>query len=815
MDTQQNTKVTITLDGKLVECEPNELLIAAAQRSGVFIPRFCWHPRMDPVGACRMCLVRIEGGPPKPQTACTTQVRDGMVVHSQFVDDEIRKAQAGVIEFLLINHPLDCPICDRGGECPLQDQTQDYGPDDTRFIEPKRRFTKPVPISTLVNLDRERCILCYRCTRFCDEISGDKMIATMQRGSRAYIYPFEGDSFDSYFSGNAIEICPVGALTSAPYRFQARPWDLRQTPSVCNLCASGCNVNLAVRVADGKLVRASQFTNEAVNEEWLCDKGRFGHAYVSSPERITQPWIRKDGELQPAGWDEAFKVLAERLGPIIETNDPDRAGLILGASLTDEDAYTAQKFARMVLRTNSIDHRLDAGMSADAVMPPSLTYDDVIHAGHVVMVDLDSREELPILHLRTRVAVTKRGVKLSIVHPRVIAGTEYASAHIQPLPGMQSAVGAAVTAALGEPVAAGTDAMASLAGVPTAHISALADSMRDSNTVIVLGPSVASNPDAIRAWRAVARISGARIGWAPRRSGEYGLLAAGAHPGLLPGWRRADDAADRAHLEQVWGTTLSDKPGSSAIEILQRAAAGNLDALWLVGADVLDVPDSRLGAEALYGAKFVVLQTVVADDQVEFADVVLPAAAFAEREGTLTNWEGRRQQLAQAVEPPGSARADYAILAEAARRFGRPIGCRKLSDVSSELQSLLDADLPPFGGPDGGVHVSGPTAPDSASLKLLTYRLLYDSGSRVRHTPEIGELTPPAFIEINSSDANGISDGATVRVTSAHGSVIVLARVGDSIRKGAAFVPFSQPGAGARELLSVNDPHPWVKVEVV
>jgi len=812
----RETTITITVDGREIVCEPGELVIAAARRAGIYIPHFCWHPRMDPVGACRMCLVHVEGGPPKPQTSCTMQVRDGLVVQTQFTNPEIRDAQEGVIEFLLINHPLDCPICDRGGECPLQDQTQDYGSDETRFIEPKRRFPKPVPISPLVNLDRERCILCYRCTRFCDEISGDKMIDTMQRGARAYIYPFPGESFDSYFSGNTIEICPVGALTSAPYRFQARPWDLHQTASVCDLCACGCNVNLAVRVADGQLVRASQFTNEDVNEEWLCDKGRFGHAYVSEPSRITQPWVRRDGELTAVSWDEALKFLGDRLGPLVERGDPDAAALLVGGSLCDEDAYAAQKFARLVLRTNSVDFRLDGGMSVEAPTTPQLTYDDLLGAGHVVLVSLDAREELPIVFLRLRTAATKHGLGVSFVHPRRIAGGDFVRGHLQPLPGTEAIVGAALTAALGQPVAGGLEALASGCGLAPGEVSGFAAALRESaRSVIVLGPRLAADPEAVRAWRAVAEVLGARVGWAPRRSGEYGALRSGAHPELLPGWRRVDDASDRAELSAAWGAEVPDAPGASAVDVLRRAASGALEVLWLAGADVLDTPDSRLGAQALYGARFVVLQDVQADDQVEFADVILPAAAFAERDGTLTNWEGRRQTIHKAVDPPGSARADYAIFGEAARRLGRPIGCRRLADVRGELDALLDREAPPFGGGESRVQARVPSGDPDLKLRLLTYRLLYDQGSRVRHTQAIGALTPAGFAEINPADAEaaGVADGAAVRVRTRHGAIVVPARVTTDIRPGVVFVPYAQPGVGARELLSVDDQAPAAAVE--
>lgn len=771
--------IIVTVDGKPIDCRPGELLIEVAKRAGIYIPYFCYHPRMDPVGACRMCLVGIQPGPPKPQTACTTRVADGMNVQTQFTNPEINAAQRGILELLLINHPLDCPICDRGGECPLQDQTQDYGPGESRFIEPKRRFRKPVPISPLVNLDRERCILCYRCTRFCEELSGDTLIGVMERGPKAYIYPFSDDAFDSYFSGNTVQICPVGALTSTEYRFQARPWDLQTVSSTCTLCASGCSLHVQVRTQDGNVVRFSGGTNEETNEEWLCDKGRYGHAYISAPERLTQPLVRRDGGLEAISWDDAFRVLRDRLGPIV--GGEGRAGVIVGESLCDEDYYTAQKFARTVLGTNSVDHRLEGGMSADALLPPQLTYDDLLGADLVALVSLDAREELPIVFLRLRIAATKRGLRLAIVHPREISLSELSSVRVSPLPGTEASVASGVGAALE-------------GGDSDPDVRALAEVLRDAQrAVILLGPRLGADASAIRAWAAVAEATGARLGWAPRRAGTYGALAAGAHPELLPGWRRVPEG----------------EAGLDVREMLARGARKELEALWLVGADVLaDVPDGRCGAEGLAGAGFVVVQDVQRSPSLDHADLVLPAAAFVERDGTVTDWEGRRQPVHAAVDPPGSARGDYAILAAAARRLGRPIGCRTAADAAAELEPLLGSTPAPQ--LKGGA-VTLPAAP-SDGLRLLTYRLLYDDGSRIRRTAGIRELTPGAFAQIHPADAERaeITDGETVRVTSAHGSINVHAQLSKTVREGVVFVPWNQWGVSAQALCTWGDTSPSI-----
>jgi len=808
--------VTITVDGKTIEAKPGSLLIQACEEGGVYIPRFCWHKRMDPVGACRMCLVDVEGSPPipgtdqrRPQTSCTTVVREGMVVYTQFSSPQVNDAQKMILELLLINHPLDCPICDRGGECPLQDQTQDYGPAESRYTEQKRRFEKPVPISSLINLDRERCILCYRCTRFCEELSGDVLISTMQRGPEAFIFPFYSspengnghgadsgvrgpsardinETFDSYFSGNTVQICPVGALTSTGYRFMARPWDMQNVPTTCNLCASGCSLHAGVRVQDGNVARLNAYTNENTNEEWLCDKGRYGNEYISSPHRLTQPLVRRDGALQPITWDEAFRELTTNLAPVL-AGDSD-AGVIVGEHLCDEDFYAAQKFARVALRTNNIDHRTDGGLSADTLVAPGVTYDDVLNADLVVIVGTDLREELPILFLRMRIAASKRGLPIAIVHPREIALSEFAKIRLAPIAGTEAAV------------ASGDAATCGLRGE---EIEALHAAIEDAEDPVILLGSRVSSPEAVAAWSDL----GVRVAWLPRRAGTYGALAAGAHPDLLPGWRRLSDDTDAGHIAGEWHVPVPAKAGLDVPAML--AAAGDLGVLWLVGADLTDVPG---GNDALAKARYLVVQDVQESPLLEHAHLVLPAATFAERDGTLTNWEGRRQPVNAAVDPAGSARADYAILAEAARRLGRPIGCRTHVQARDELDLLLQDRAARS---IGGATQRPPEPPRDSGLRLLTYRLLYDDGARIRDSEGIRELTLGSFAELNTADAERlhIGNGQQVRVASPHGAITVKARVTDAIREGVVFVPWAQWGITARDLVTFDDRSPTVIVE--
>ena len=389
--------VTVTIDGEERQVPAGELLIKAAEDTGTYIPRFCWHPRMKPVGICHMCLVEIETPRGKMlTTSCTTPVVDGLVVETESA--VAKKAQEGILEFLLINHPLDCPVCDKGGECPLQDQTLAYGPGESRFVEQKRHFEKPIEISDLVLLDRERCILCARCTRFSDEVSGDPLIEFNERGNTTQVLTFTDEPFASYFSGNTVQICPVGALTAKPYRFRARPWDLEAVESVSLTDSFGSKVS--VQSSQNEVVRIDGVDNGPTNQGWLSDKDRFCFEYVNSAHRLTTPLIKEQGEFREATWSEALDVVAERLGELIGS---EVAG-IGGARNTNEEAFTFGKFLRTVVVTPHIDAQLDDGLDAQflATLTPRAQVDDLDRAGTILLWAPDLKEELPVLYLRVR-----------------------------------------------------------------------------------------------------------------------------------------------------------------------------------------------------------------------------------------------------------------------------------------------------------------------------------------------------------------------------------------------------------------------------
>ncbi|MGH9075570.1 MAG: NADH-quinone oxidoreductase subunit NuoG, partial [Acidimicrobiales bacterium] len=426
-------EVTIVVDGREVVAQKGEKIIAAAERSGVYIPRFCYHPRMRPVGMCRMCLVEVKG--PRGfslQPACFMDVADQMEVVT--TSDKVKKAQDGILEFLLVNHPLDCPVCDKGGECPLQDQTLAYGPGESRFVEEKRHFAKPIPISGLVYLDRERCIQCDRCTRFATEVAGEALINFMDRGDQIEVNTFPDLPFASYFSGNTVQICPVGALTASPYRFKARPWDLEQVESTCTSCAVGCRV--AVQSSSNRLTRYLGVDADPVNHGWLCDKGRFDFEAVNSLDRVTQPLARTDGELAEVSWGEALAAAARGLSEVKERHGAGAIGVIGGARLANEDAYAWAKLAKAVIGTDSVDAQLGDGLPAEAVLGlPRATIDQACSARAVVLLAPDLREELPILHLRLRAAVVDRGLPVVELTPAATGLTPHARVSLTYRPG--------------------------------------------------------------------------------------------------------------------------------------------------------------------------------------------------------------------------------------------------------------------------------------------------------------------------------------------------------------------------------------------
>ncbi|MCA1832605.1 MAG: NADH-quinone oxidoreductase subunit G [Actinomycetota bacterium] len=818
--------VNVTIDDRAITVPEGTLVIRAAEQLGLYVPRFCDHPYLAPLGACRQCLVEIEGQR-KPLTSCTTTVTEGMVVKTQFTSDIAAGAQKGVLELLLINHPLDCPVCDKGGECPLQDQVLAYGPGGSRYREPKRRYVKPVPVSPLVYLDRERCVLCARCTRFASEISGDPFIELFERGALEQVAIFEDQPYESSFSGNVIQICPVGALTDAEFRFKARPFDMTSTPSVCNLCSSGCSLTIQQR--RGQIVRVLARDNPDVNEVWTCDKGRFGHAYVQRPERVVEPMIKKEGSFVPVSWAEAVRLIAGRIQTVKANGES--AAVLAGARLPDEDAYAVSRFARTILGTNNVDHRLRRGSAEeDAVLPQLMhaepvEYETLERAKLVVVAGLDPREESPILFLRLRKAALKHRVPIVELQPRRTALARFGARSIRCAPGTEADVLLAAATRLGE--RGGVDASAVKAHHPSVsallercgadadHVYALADLLQraGSDAVFLAGERLSTSPGALAACWNLAAGLGAKFARVSRRPGAAAAVWTGLHPKLLPGGRLVDNDRERLEVEAAWQTSVPAQPGLDGRSILDGASRGAIGLLYLVAIDpAFDAPDSSLGARALDTSDFIVAHDLLLTESSRRADVLLPAVAVPERAGTFTDWEIRPQTFSPAVGAPGLAEPDWQILSMIAAELGVAFP-RSLEDIRREIRSLVrpQGTRTPVLVPD----VSIPKSTEHYPFMLLTYPLLLDDGTMMLGANDLMRTADDVFVELNAKDAEriGVEPGESVRVSSQHGAIEAPLRVLRDLPNGSVFIPTNQRGTRVQSLLDSTDAMTFVRVD--
>ncbi len=736
--------ITVTIDGFEVTVPKGTLVIRAAEKLGIQIPRFCDHPLLDPVGACRQCLVEIEINGrkfPKPQASCTIPVEPGMVVNTQLTSPVADKAQQGIMELLLINHPLDCPVCDKGGECPLQNQAMSNGRGESRYEGYKRTFEKPINISSQVLLDRERCILCARCTRFSEQIAGDPFITLNERGALQQVGIYENDPFESYFSGNTVQICPVGALTGASYRFRARPFDLVSTPSACEHCASGCDMRTDVR--RGKTLRRLAGDDASVNEEWNCDKGRWAFKYVTQKDRITTPLVRdENGELREASWPEALKVAAAGL-------EANRAAVIVGGRATLEDAYGYAKFARVALGTNDIDFRArisskeERDFLASFVVGKEITYKDIDRADQVLLAGFEPEEESPIVFLRLYKQVRKRGLAISTIAPFASRGSEKLAAKLIA-------------------TAAGNEAGA------IAEISGLTN-----KSVILVGERLAESTGALSAVAALAERSGAKLAWIPRRAGERGALEAGAIGNLLPGGRPVSDASARVDLQTAWGvSTLPTNLGRDTNEILNGLHSGDIEAVLVGGVDPLDI--SAHLHDGLVKA-FVVSLEIRKSTITDIANVVLPVAAVAEKSGSFVNWEGRARSFEAAVDSLN--RSDLRILSMLADEMGTPIKLPTVAAAAKEFSSLGNWDKGVGFNPvaAGKVSVSGDEA------LLSSWRLLLDAGSLQDGEENLAGTAHPSVAVISASRATklGVKDGDLIRVSTKNGAITLPTQIAE------------------------------------
>ncbi|MCZ3387012.1 MAG: NADH-quinone oxidoreductase subunit G [Actinomycetia bacterium] len=733
--------VTLTIDGVQTSVPKGTLIIRAAEQLGVAVPRFCDHPLLDPVAACRMCLIEVEGMP-KPQPACAVTCSDGMVVKTQMTSGVADEAQRSVMEFLLINHPLDCAICDKGGECPLQNQAMTNGQGDTRFDGPKRTFPKPINLSAQVLLDRERCVSCARCTRFAEQIAGDPFIELLERGSQQQVGIAAGIPFNSYYSGNTIQICPVGALTSAMYRFRSRPFDLVSTPTACEHCASGCSLRTDSR--RNSVMRRLAAVDPDVNEEWNCDKGRFAFRYLESDRRLSTPLIRENGQLRSASWNEALVAAAAGLKAATG-----KTGVFTGGRLMVEDAYAYSVFTRRVLGTNDIDFRPRGSSTeeemflANRVAGRGLgpTYADLEASQTVLLVAFEPEDESPIVFLRLRKAA-RAGTQVVSIAPSASRGlVKTGGTWIPAAPGSEAFVVDDLNddwvAALGQPGA-----------------------------VILVGQRAAASEGLLSAVVRLADRTGANLGWIPRRAGDRGAVDAGLLPTLLPGGRPVADAAARVDTAAIWGVAdVPEAPGRDITGMLAAIESGDLEAILVSGVRMDDLPT---GSEAgLRDARFVVALDTHHHELVELADVVLPVAAAPEKAGTFINWEGRKRSSSQALTT--SLMSDARVLAALAGELG-------FDDIDGD-PARLRAQLDEFAGWEGA-RVGSPEVvaadPETGTGFLLaTWRPLLEPTAMQEGEPYLAATAPKRQVWLSPSEAAtiGATEGQPITVSGASGSV--------------------------------------------
>ncbi|NHE63426.1 NADH-quinone oxidoreductase subunit G [Rhodococcus sp. D-46] len=774
--------VTLTIDGRELQVPKGTLIIRAAEMIGTQIPRFCDHPLLDPVGACRQCIVEVEGQR-KPVASCTTPVADGMVVTTQLTSPVAEKAQRGVMELLLINHPLDCPVCDKGGECPLQNQAMSTGRTESRFGEEKRTYPKPIPLSSEILLDRERCVLCARCTRFSGQIAGDPFIDLLERGALQQVGIYANEPFESYFSGNTIQVCPVGALTSTAYRFRARPFDLVSSPSVCEHCADGCAQRTDHR--RGKVLRRLAGDDPEINEEWNCDKGRFAFTYTTQGDRITTPLIRNaDGELIPASWPMALDLVARSFAQA--RGD---AGVLVGGRSTLEDAYAYGKFARVALATNNIDFRIRAHSAEEAgflsahvagrTLEESVTYQDLESAPAALLVALEPEEESPIIFLRLRKAARFGKTTVLSSAPFATRGLQkMGGSLLRTVPGSEAAL------------------MDSLSH-PSSEEGQL---LRQPGAVILLGERLSEVAGGFAAAVRLAEATGACLAWVPRRAGDRGAVEAGALPGLLPGGRPVADPAARQEVESVWGVSIPASDGRDAASLLDP---GQTTAALLVGGvELSDLPNPAKARAAIEAAGFVVSLEIRHSGVTELADVVFPVAPVAEKPGTFLDWEGRERVFDTALRTTG-VMPDQRVLHAIAAEMSIDLGLPDADSARSEIHRL---------GAWSGSRPTSPQVPPGTmptpalgEAVLSSWRMLLDNGRLQDGEPNLAGTARLPLVRLSAETAAeiGADNGDHVAVSTESGSITLPLEITE-LPPRTVWLPLNSPGSTIYETLCVT-----------
>ena len=865
--------VRVNINGRWVEVPAGTLITDAARVAETHVPIFCSQSKLPPLGACRICVVEVGAprldaerkpvtGPdgaleiawnPKVQTGCTTPVTEGMHVRTE--SPVSVKARKGVMEFLLVNHPLDCPVCDEGGECQLQDLAFAFGHDHSRMADRKRTFESE-NLGPIVKKEANRCIVCMRCVRYCDEVMGEDALTAHQRGVRTEISSFDRQPLACEQCGNCIEVCPVGALTALPYRFKARPWDLRQHISICPYCSNGCSVRLGVRGME--ILRARGTEYRGVHQEFLCVRGRFGYDYVNSADRLTAPLMRAGGRLQPSSADEAVAYTAARLRDIAATHGPSAIAFLGGEKLNVEEQYLFQKLARSVLGTNHVDARtrLVADVPGDAVLRatgggrPGLTFEQLLSAEEVLVLFDDLQGESPFAQVNVIRGQHQRGLHVTVAHARRVKlarpkfggdwlglkpGSERAlmlaltrAALDLPRPdGLPAAVASALEAARASLAAWTPERVESETGLPMSAVSAAAKRLHGaSRKALLFGRAVLEHPQAAELLAAIETFAWASGAITSERSsvmahgahhGSQGALDMGLTPGFLPGYVAVSDAAARTRFEQQWGGALPASPGMSARRILEAAAAGQVRALWIASDHWLrSAPDRALVEKALATAELVVVNELFLTETAQRAHVVFPVASFAEKDGVVTSCERRVQKSHRALSPRRGTKPDWEVFQSVAQALGAEWRYRTAEDVFREIARLV----PGYEGlttaslmPDGALWSADRVAPvctiasaevagAGEGLWLLSGATLFAQGSLTQRSRTLSALAKEARAFVAPAEASrlGLAAGDAVTLEGPAGSITLPVELEDSVPAGAVFVPYALGAEGLNRL---------------
>jgi len=835
--------VTLTIDDRQVSVPKGTLVVDAAAKLGIEIPVFCSHPKLDPVACCRMCLVEISGARGMMlQTACSVPVAQDMVVKTG--TQQVKEVQEANLAFILLNHPLDCPICDKGGECPLQDQTMAFGPGLSQLVEPKRLKHKNHLISDTIVLDQERCVVCWRCIRYLEEWEDKPQLALFERGGKTLIDIQDGTPVDAKTSGNIIDICPVGALTNRVARFAYRPWEIERTPSICTQCSLGCNLRIDTRTH--KLRRVIGRENMQVNDQWICDKGRFANAWVNDEGRLTMPLVRKNGELTPAPWGEALALVAEKLQGTKQQHGADAIGGIGSAKLSNESNYLLQRFMRQLIGTNNIDHRDGGDVAALPTGMPALV--DVMKPQYgpnpkhdvIVLVGVDPSEEMPVLDVHLKRAVRRGKAQLVIVHPRQIELTRYNGPFLQANPGTEvtllNGLLLAMTVAKEDKTSeahkltsgASDRQVEQLCGVSMTDVRKAAAMLAGAqNPLIIYGPMVARGEAGAALRQALTNLAlylgkPENLAYVGLEANSQGCRDVGVLPDRLPGHAALDDRMASDLLGKLWGCSLPVKAGKSYKQMLD-AAGGEVKALFVMGAN--PASERPAWADNLDKLDFLVVQELFLTETAAKADVVLPAVSWAEQDGTFTNLERRVQRAPKALgNPQSKAAPDWMILDHLATFFDAQWGHASAQAVTAEIaqtapiyagltwEAIGDQGLQwsvadhSYVQPEMGyARAVQPELPKSdGGLMLMSGSVLYDGGNLFGLTKQMKNMAHGAEVHLNPVDGEklGAADGATVTARSDYGALTLAVKLDATVKPGVAWIPEGLPGAPVGALLN-------------